>query len=90
VTVTNGGDFPEFNIKVTITIGSGATKIVKSTTIDQIGSKETRTVEITGIASGSNQIPFAQALPMKVQVDPVPGERTKSNNSATYQIIFSL
>jgi hypothetical protein len=90
VTVTNGGDFPEFNVKVTITIGQGDTKIVKSSTIDQIGAKETQTVEIKGIASGSNQIPFAQALPMKVSVAPVPGERTKSNNSATYQIIFSL
>lgn len=90
VTITNGGDFPEFNVKVTITIGSGETRIVKSTTLEQIGSKETQTVEITGIASGSNQIPFAEALPMRVTVAPVPGERNKSNNSATYQIVFSL
>lgn len=90
VTITNGGDFPEFNVKVTITIGEGDTKIVKSAVIDQIAAKETQTVEITGIASGSNQIPFAQALPMTVSVAPVPGERTKSNNRATYQIIFSL
>jgi hypothetical protein len=90
VTVTNGGDFAEFNVNVTITIGKGANKIVKSATIDQIGPKETQTVEIKGIASGSNQIQFAQALPLTVNVQPVPGERTKSNNSATYQIIFSL
>jgi hypothetical protein len=90
VTVTNGGDFPEFNVKVTITIGEGDARIVKSATIDQIGSKDTQTVEITGIASGSNQIPFGPAVPMKVAVAPVPGERTTANNRATYQIVFSL
>jgi hypothetical protein len=29
-------------------------------------------------------------VPLKVLVTPVPGERTASNNSQTYQVIFSL
>ena len=88
VTATNGGDFTEFDVPVTITIGTGDSKIVKSATIAQIAKGQQQTVEITGFNNDTPQ--FGKALSMKVEVAPVPGERTASNNTQTYQITFSL
>jgi hypothetical protein len=88
VTATNGGDFTEFNVGVKVTIGSGDTKIVKTATIDQIGKGQQQTVEISNFQNDNPQ--FGKQLPMTVTVEPVPGERTASNNTQTYQITFSL
>src|SRR5262249_19015092 len=88
VTAENGGDFTEFNVPVKITIGSGKSKITKTATIDQIAKGEQQTVEISGFENDTPQ--FGKALPMKVRVEAVPGGRTTSNNTQTYQITFSL
>jgi hypothetical protein len=36
------------------------------------------------------QVPFATKTNLKVDVQPVPGEKNTSNNSAIYPVIFSL
>jgi hypothetical protein len=89
ITAHNGGNFPEFNIPVKVTIGLGKTKIVRTATIPQIDKGHTATVQITGFNSGA-QLPFGPSVPMKVLVTPVPGERTTSNNSQTFQVTFTL
>jgi hypothetical protein len=89
VTATNGGHYTEFNIPVVITIGSGKNKIVKQAIINQIARGSSETVTISGFSSGGI-LPYAQSVKMRVRVTPVPGERTASNNSATYEISFSL
>jgi hypothetical protein len=89
VTATNGGNFPEFDVPVKITIGSGSTKIVKTATINSIAKGKSETVTISGFSSGSN-LQFGKPVTMKVEVVPVPGEHNASNNSQTFQITFSL
>jgi hypothetical protein len=89
ITATNGGNFTEFNIPVKLTIGSGKNKLVKTATINQIAKGAQETVSITGFGSGT-PLPFGAAVKMTVLVTPVPGERTASNNSQTFQITFSL
>jgi hypothetical protein len=88
VTATNGGDFTEYNIPVTLTIGTGANQVKKTVTIPKIDKGQPVTVSIGGFESTTLQ--FDKAVPLKVVVTPVPGERTASNNSQTYQVIFSL
>jgi len=88
ITATNGGDFTEYNIPVTLTIGTGANEVKKTVTIAKILKGQKETVSIDGFESTTLQ--FDKPVPLKVLVTPVPGERTASNNSQTYQVIFSL
>ena len=88
ITASNGGDFTEYNIPVTLTIGTGSNQVTKTATISQIQKGKTQTVTIGGFESTTLQ--FDKPVPLKVRVTPVPGERTASNNSQTYQVIFSL
>jgi len=88
ITASNGGDFTEYNIPVKLTIGTGANQVTKTATIPQITKGQKKTVTIGGFESTTLQ--FDKAVPLKVLVTPVPGERTASNNSQTYQVIFSL
>jgi hypothetical protein len=88
VSATNGGDFTETNVVVKLTIGTGANEVPKNATIPEIKKGEQKTVTIGGFESTT--LPFDKAVALKVLVTPVPGERTASNNSQTYQVIFSL
>jgi hypothetical protein len=88
VTATNGGDFTETNVVVKLTIGTGANKVPKTATIPEIKKGQSKTVTIGGFESTTLQ--FDKPVPLTVLVTPVPGERTASNNSQTYQVIFSL
>jgi hypothetical protein len=88
VSATNGGDFTEYNVPVKLTIGTGANQVTKTATIPKITKGQQETVSISGFESTT--LPFDKAVPLKVLVSPVPGERTASNNSQTYQVIFSL
>ncbi len=90
VTAHNGGNFTEFNVLVKLTIGSGSSQIVKSGTIPQIAKGTSETVTIGNFSSGSSLPQFGKPITMKVEVVPVPGEHTTSNNSQSYQITFSL
>lgn len=88
ISATNGGDFTETNVVVKLTIGTGANQVTKTATIPSIEKGQQKTVTISGFESTTLQ--FDKAVPLKVLVTPVPGERTASNNSQTYQVIFSL
>jgi hypothetical protein len=87
VAVQNSGDFQEFNVGVTLTIQKSQKPIVLKKRIDVINAGQTRTVTFTNI-----DLTGLFGLPTTVKVDvlPVPGEKTVSNNSAEYKVIFSL
>jgi hypothetical protein len=87
VSVENSGDFQEFNVGVTLTIQKSPKPIVMRKKIPVINAGETKTVTFTNI--NLNGL-FGLPTTVKVDIEPVPGEVTTSNNSAEYRVIFSL
>jgi hypothetical protein len=86
VTVQDSGQSQEVSIPVTLTIQRSPQNIVKRATIDLINAGETKTVVFRNLG----QPPFGIKTTIKVEVQPVPGEKTTSNNSAEYPVVFSL
>jgi hypothetical protein len=87
VTVEDSGDFQEFNVGVTLTIQKSPNPIVLRKKIPVINAGETKTVTFTNI--NLNGL-FGLPTTIKVDIEPVPGETTTTNNSAEYKVIFSL
>ena len=87
VSVENSGDFQEFNVGVTLTIQKSPKPIVLKKKIPVINAGETKTVTFTNIDINGL---FGLPTTVKVDVEPVPGESTTTNNSAEYRVIFSL
>jgi hypothetical protein len=84
--VQDSGSFQEFDVKVTLTIErNGKAIITRSQTIPIINAGETKNVTF-----GTLSPPIGVETTVKVDIQPVPGERTTSNNSGTYKVIFSL
>jgi hypothetical protein len=87
VTVENSGDFQEFNVGVTLTIQKSPKPIVLRRKIPVINAGEKKIVTFTNIdISGLFGVPTT----IKVDIEPVPGETKTDNNSAEYNVIFSL
>jgi hypothetical protein len=86
VALQDSGSFQEFDVKVTLTIAKTGAPIVKSKTIAIINAGETKTVVFSDLGAP----PFGVPTTVKVDVQPVPGEKTTTNNSAEYRVIFSL
>jgi hypothetical protein len=87
VAVMNSGNFQETNVGVTLTIQKSPKSIVKRMKIDVINTGQTKTVTFTNIDINGL---FGLPTTLKVDVQPVPGETTVSNNTAEYKVIFSL
>jgi outer membrane murein-binding lipoprotein Lpp len=87
VTVEDSGDFQEFNVGVTLTIQKSPKPIILRRKIPVINAGETKTVTFTNIDINGL---FGLPTTIKVDIEPVPGETTTSNNSAEYKVIFSL
>jgi hypothetical protein len=87
VVVTDSGDFQEFNLQVTLTILRTPNPIVLKKKIDVINAGETKKVTFTNI--NLTRL-FGVPTTIKVDVAPVPGEKTTTNNSAEYKVIFSV
>jgi hypothetical protein len=87
VAVTDSGDFQEFNVGVTLTIQKSPKAIVLRKKIDTINAGETKTVTFTNIDINGL---FGLPTTVKVDIEPVPGETTVTNNTAEYKVIFSL
>jgi hypothetical protein len=87
VTVLDSGQAQEVGIDVTLTIDQGTGKpIVKTQKIPIINPNESVTVTFERLG----EVQFARRTTVKVDVEPVPGELVKTNNSAEYQVIFTL
>lgn len=87
VAVQDSGDFQEFNVTVTLTIQKSPKSIVKRLKIPVINAGETKTVTFTNIDINGL---FGLPTTVKVDIEPVPGEKTTTNNSSEYKVIFSL
>jgi hypothetical protein len=87
VSVEDSGDFQEFNVGVTLTIQKSPKPIVLHKKIPVINAGETKTVTFTNIDINGL---FGLPTTIKVDIEPVPGETTTTNNSAEYRVIFSL
>ncbi len=89
VTITDGGDFQEVQIPITLTIGrpqsqgGPITKTEKVQLIDPGGNASV-------VFSDLGQVPFASQTTVRVDVGKVPGETNVANNTAEYNVIFSL
>jgi hypothetical protein len=86
VSVANSGDSQEVEIPVTLTIQQSPTPIVKKQTIDIINPGETERVVFRDFPS----VDFGEPRVMRIDVEPVPGEKTTTNNTAEYRVSFSL
>ncbi len=87
VSVRDSGDSQEVGIKVTLTIDKPGQPISMTRTIDLINAGETKVVTFQPVdVSGL----FAQKTKLKIDVSLVRGESNKGNNSASYDVIFSL
>jgi hypothetical protein len=88
VTVEDSGDFQEVNVPVTLTINAGGTPIVRRRSIPLIQPAQQQTVTF-----GNFQLPttaFGAKATIKVNVGEVAGEINTANNSATYNVFFTL
>jgi hypothetical protein len=86
VGVKNGGDYTEEGIKVTLLINQSPKPIKKVETISQIYSHATVEVVFRSLAVTE----LANVVPISVDVAPVAGEVTKSNNKANYEVLFTF
>ena len=73
-------------IPVILTIENTPRNVVQRQTIDALNPGETKTVTFKNLGS----VNFARRTTLKVEVTAVPNEKTLTNNSYTYPVIFSL
>ena len=87
VTVKDSGESQEVQVPVTLTIEqAGAAPIKKRTAIPFINAGDLQTVTFKNFPAPK----FATPATIRVEVQPVPGEHNKDNNSAEYPVIFSV
>jgi hypothetical protein len=87
VTIQNSGDSQEVGIKVTLTIQKSSNPITQTKRIQLINPGETKSVTFENLGQPEFS---ADATPVKVDVEPVPGEARSDNNTSEYPVVFSL
>lgn len=85
VLIQNSGDSQETQVPVRLVIQQDPV-IRKEQIIDLINPGDTETVTF----SGFGQLSFSTRTTLKVTVEPVSGEQNTGNNSAQYNVIFTL
>jgi hypothetical protein len=84
VKVQNQGESEETDVDVSVTIRDGRETHVDQT-ISRIEAGQTQTVSIP-----ISQKPATGAInQVTVEISPVPGERVRDNNTATYKVVFT-
>ena len=86
VTVKNSGCAQEVGLRVTLTIQQSPKPIKARNTIPLIDPGNEESVSFSGLGLP----PLDQKTTLTVEVDPVPGEQNRTNNSAQYQVQFSV
>jgi hypothetical protein len=87
VTIQNSGDSQEVGIKVTLTIQKRSNPITQTKRIQLINPGETKSVTFENLGQPEFSV---DATPVKVDVEPVPGEARSDNNTSEYAVVFSL
>ena len=85
VIVENSGESQEAQVPVTLTVQQSPQPIKKTQTIDIINPGETKVVTFREIAPS-----FGILTTVKVNVEPVTGEKNTGNNTAEYSVVFTL
>jgi len=85
IQVQNQGENTETDVVVRVTVGDGGDADTQEETIDTIAAGEIKTVTIPL----SKQPPTGQNVPIKVEVEPVPGEQKTDNNTLECSVIFT-
>jgi len=89
VTIHDGGNFQEVQIKVQLTIGSPQQQggpINRTSTVQLIDPGDDQSV----LFGNLGQVPFDSQTTVTVNVASVCGETNLANNTASYNVIFSL
>lgn len=87
VTIENSGESQEVGVVVRLSIQQSPQPIVRTRTVASINPGERQTVIFRDLGQ---VVQFTQRIPMRVEVQRVPGETNLANNSATYQVLFTL
>jgi len=85
VQVMNQGENTETDVTVKVTVGSGRDAIEASKVLPTIAPGETQTVEIPL----EQTPPTGQNVPIRVEIEPVPGEEKTDNNVGEFSAIFT-
>jgi hypothetical protein len=85
IQVQNQGENTENDVTVRVTVGDGGDADTREETIDTIAPGEIQTVTIPL----DKTPPTGQNVPVKVEVEPVPGEQKTDNNVLECQVIFT-
>jgi hypothetical protein len=85
IQVQNQGENTENDVVVSVTVGDGGDADTQEETIDTIAAGELKTVTIPI----TKQPPTGQNVPIKVEVEPVPGEQKTDNNTQESSVIFT-
>src|SRR4051812_28901305 len=85
VQVINQGENDETGVTVKVTLGQGGSAQSLEGRIDSIPRGQTKSVSIPV----KKTPPTGQAVPITVEVQPVPGEKKTDNNKQTYSAIFT-
>jgi hypothetical protein len=85
IQVQNQGENTETDVVVRVTVGDGGDADTQEETIPTIAAGELKTVTIPL----SKQPPTGQNVPIKVEVEPVPGEQKTDNNTQESSVIFT-
>jgi len=86
VQVLNQGENTETDVTVHVTVGSGSDAIEAEEVLDEIAAGETQTVSIPL----KKQPPTGQTVPIKVEIELVPGENADvGNNEGEFSAIFT-
>jgi hypothetical protein len=85
VSFTNQGDNDEFDVRVTIRISAGTQQTSLTATIAKVAQGQTAEARLPL----NKTPPIGSAVTIRVQVQPVPGEKKTDNNHSEYQALFS-
>ncbi len=84
VQVANQGENTEVDVKVTVTVGD-SDPIELEKVLDTIAAGETKTVDVPL----GQRPPTGEQVPVRVEVEAVPGEEKTDNNVAEFSVIFT-
>jgi hypothetical protein len=85
IQVQNQGENTENDVTVRVTVGDGGDADTREETIPTIAAGEIQTVTIPL----DKTPPTGQNVPVKVEVEPVPGEQKTDNNTLECSVIFT-
>ena len=85
VQVVNQGENTETDVNVRVTVGEGndATELEEAIPEIAVGEQQTVTIPL------AERPPTGENVPVRVEVEPVPGEEMTDNNSAEFTVIFT-